>query len=476
MTMALMGQGPLAPLVGVLSSLSAVYRSLTNGTADEPIILDGDDRSKDGDGDLDTQPGPRTLNNAPNLETPPVLPNRMANERDSDDDINNDWDDESDTPDPEAVTEPNKPTDPAGHGTWWDIEDGCYVDDDLHLIPPLEQEGLASTPAQYQPHSRHSSLGASQDQINLRNDNGARRSAFEEPAPHSLSPTFGEDNGGRMDGNVSELGTDSLLTLQPSTSQIDPEHDQGGPSHGGFKGPGHTTPLHSRGQEEDGPQERQQQEAALEPIENEDSENGDDGEQRREKRRHQEETEEISSGTHQSEDGAHTHNTNGQDDEGPRPAKRRRKLKHLATPVSDEQRDTSRDEGRTLSTFVESIFASTASTTPGAFEPAPPPEPQLAAQVIDANQDWEVRRIIGKEDIDGVLHYLVEWSPTLAPEHLLGHAKELVDEFEARLRAQRGAKNERGAGLKRGEQAVIEADASGGQQEKRRRGRPRKQT
>jgi hypothetical protein len=193
---------------------------------------------------------------------------------------------------------------------------------------------LASTPAQYRPHSRHSSLGASQDQINLRNDDGARRSAFEEPAPHSLSPTFGEDSGGRRDGNVSELGKDSLLTLQPSTSQIDPEHDQGGPSHGGFKGPGHTTPLHSRGQEEDGPQERQQQEAALEPIENQDSENGDDGEQRREKRRHQEETEEISSGTHQSEDGAHTHNTNGQDDEGPRPAKRRRKLKHLATPVS----------------------------------------------------------------------------------------------------------------------------------------------
>jgi hypothetical protein len=67
-----------------------VYRSLTNGTIDEPIILDGDDRSKDGDDDLDTQPGPQTLNNAPNLETPPVLPNCTANERDSDDDINND--------------------------------------------------------------------------------------------------------------------------------------------------------------------------------------------------------------------------------------------------------------------------------------------------------------------------------------------------------------------------------------------------
>jgi hypothetical protein len=394
------------------------------------------------------------------LETPPVLPNRTANERDSE----------------EAAAEPNKPPDPAGHGPWWDVEDGGYVDDDLRPIPPLEQEGLASTPAQYHPHSRHSSLGASQEQINLRNDDGARRSAFEEPAPRSLSTTFGEDGKGRRDGNISELGKDSLLTFQPSTSQIDPEHDHGRPSHGGFKGQGHVTPLRGRGQEEDGPPERQQQEAALEPIEKQGSENGDDGEQRREKRRHQEEAKEVSSGTHQSKDGAHTHDTNGQDDEGPRPAKRRLELKNLATPVSDEQRDPSRDEGRTLSTFVESTFASTASTTPGTFEPAPPPEPQLAAQGIDADEDWEVRRIIGKEDIDGVLHYLVEWSATLVPGHLLGHAKELVDEFEARLQAQRGVKNAPGAGLKRGEQAVIEADASGGRQEKRRRGRPRKQT
>lgn len=29
-----------------------------------------------------------------------------------------------------------------------------------------------------------------------------------------------------------------------------------------------------------------------------------------------------------------------------------------------------------------------------------------------------------------VLHYLVEWSPTLEPRDLLGHARELVDEFE----------------------------------------------
>jgi len=38
--------------------------------------------------------------------------------------------------------------------------------------------------------------------------------------------------------------------------------------------------------------------------------------------------------------------------------------------------------------------------------------------VIDPNQDyWEVRKIIGREDVDGVLHYLVDLVPgTLAPD------------------------------------------------------------
>jgi hypothetical protein len=76
-----------------------------------------------------------------------------------------------------------------------------------------------------------------------------------------------------------------------------------------------------------------------------------------------------------------------------------------------------------------------------------------------------------------VLYYLVEWCPTLVPKHLLGHAKELMDEFEARLRAQRGVKNRRGgSGLEQGDQTAVETDASGSQPQKRPRGRPRKQS
>jgi hypothetical protein len=89
-------------------------------------------------------------------------------------------------------------------------------------------------------------------------------------------------------------------------------------------------------------------------------------------------------------------------------------------------------------------------------------EPQLATQVIDDNQQWEVHKIIGGEDVDGVLHYRVKWASTLEPEHSLGHAKELMDEFEARLQAKRGVKNGRGRPVsKRVERVVVEANVSG---------------
>jgi hypothetical protein len=59
------------------------------------------------------------------------------------------------------------------------------------------------------------------------------------------------------------------------------------------------------------------------------------------------------------------------------------------------------------------------------------------------------------------------------PKHLLEHVKELVDKFKARLLARRGVKNrQKGPGLKRRERAVVEADVSTGQQQKRRQGRP----
>ncbi|CAM6006580.1 unnamed protein product [Sphagnum balticum] len=88
-------------------------------------------------------------------------------------------DDERDTPDPTADSEAtsasanagpvlafelSKRADPAGREAWWDVEDACFVYEDLHPLPPLVHEGLASTPAQDQPHSRRHAFGLSQDQ------------------------------------------------------------------------------------------------------------------------------------------------------------------------------------------------------------------------------------------------------------------------------------------------------------------------
>jgi hypothetical protein len=119
------------------------------------------------------------------------------------------------------------------------------------------------------------------------------------------------------------------------------------------------------------------------------------------------------------------------------------------------------------STIVKSNLINTAGTLPNASQSAPLVEPQLGPAVIDANQEWEIHKIIGREDVDGVRHYLVEWSSTLEPKHSL--PKELVDEFEARLRAQREVKGKRlGLGLKL--KQAVGACASGAQQKKR--GRP----
>jgi hypothetical protein len=65
-----------------------------------------------------------------------------------------------------------------------------------------------------------------------------------------------------------------------------------------------------------------------------------------------------------------------------------------------------------------------------------PRKPQQVAEVRDGKQEWEIRDIIGKEFVDGEMHYLVEWSATLVPKYELGKAKVLVDKFEARLQAQ----------------------------------------
>ena len=115
--------------------------------------------------------------------------------------------------------------------------------------------------------------------------------------------------------------------------------------------------------------------------------------------------------------------------------------------------DTKYDEskcssvGRNLASFIE-------------YASLTVPKPSL---IHDANREWEVRKIIGKEYVDGMLHYLVEWCPTLEPQHSLGYAKELVDKLKSQLRAHRGTKSgSRVLGLKIKKQIALESDIFGG--------------
>jgi hypothetical protein len=103
---------------------------------------------------------------------------------------------------------------------------------------------------------------------------------------------------------------------------------------------------------------------------------------------------------------------------------------YIITMISTPE-DKGKGQEGTLNISVDRKPVNTARAAPAAFKSAPSTEPRLAEQVIDDNQDWELCKINGKEDVDGALHNLVEWASTLEPKHSLGHAKKLSDEFES---------------------------------------------
>ena len=170
-----------------------------------------------------------------------------------------------------AVVEPSSPIDSSGHETWYDVEAGCFVDQDLLPFPQTEavvnvrgskgtprgglakqvrfadppateqkvdpfsgssspaamnpfdtvaaasfcsppgQEDWPSTPAEDQPHSDH---GLSEAQIDPCDNDRTRRSASEEPAPYSLPHPLGEESSEGRDESACELERDMLLAFE----------------------------------------------------------------------------------------------------------------------------------------------------------------------------------------------------------------------------------------------------------------------
>jgi len=131
-------------------------------------------------------------------------------------------DNESDTPDPETAAvsalvdvgadsafELSKPIGPPHPEQWYDVETGCYVDEDLPLGLELEgQESLAAfTPVRDCGHSPHHQIGKPD------NDRNTRRTS-EELAPHSPPKLSDEDGGGWSEENVFELKGHLLLAFE----------------------------------------------------------------------------------------------------------------------------------------------------------------------------------------------------------------------------------------------------------------------
>ena len=71
---------------------------------------------------------------------------------------------------------------------------------------------------------------------------------------------------------------------------------------------------------------------------------------------------------------------------------------------------------------------------------------QYVARVEDAFRDREFYEILGKEYIDGEVHYLVGWVPTLVRGRVLHKAKAqpLISQFEASCEAQRETRKHSG--------------------------------
>ena len=71
-------------------------------------------------------------------------------------------------------------------------------------------------------------------------------------------------------------------------------------------------------------------------------------------------------------------------------------------------------------------------------QPSPARAPALEEE--GEEEEWEIRKIVGKRRAGKDNEYRVRWKDTWLSKSELGNAQRLLKEFEARFRAQRGSK------------------------------------
>jgi len=81
--------------------------------------------------------------------------------------------------------------------------------------------------------------------------------------------------------------------------------------------------------------------------------------------------------------------------------------------VRDGSDTTGQPQARMSDVFQSPHLTAAIATPPSLSESGDGLErPEQIAEVVDADQEWEIRDIIRKEDVNGVVHHLVEWNPT----------------------------------------------------------------
>jgi hypothetical protein len=75
---------------------------------------------------------------------------------------------------------------------------------------------------------------------------------------------------------------------------------------------------------------------------------------------------------------------------------------------------------------IDGQITALAKSTSMIFESDDPGMPQQVVEVPNDKQEWEICDIIGKEDVDGVPHYWVQWNATLVSKYEMGKARALV--------------------------------------------------
>ena len=93
---------------------------------------------------------------------------------------------------------------------------------------------------------------------------------------------------------------------------------------------------------------------------------------------------------------------------------------------------------------------------PSAITPPSPQQSEARASALEQNE-WEVRRIIGKRRAGKVAEYRVRWKDMWLRRSELGNAKRLLQEFEARHRAQQKLKKWKAAFMGKDRSSSVSA-------------------